>query len=421
MFRSKPYLEETKYVQIELNTPLTFPGNNQFQTKTGNKFTVNDRDNFYDWYNAYFRVDFKFEAKANGGNVAADTESAPINSSFSLIKNLKVISSGKKLYEADNIHKGIFIKNLLDFSDDYSRSVAKNQFWYLDSDATTATDGNATNAGMRARALLSQGGLMVQTIIPLNRYSFFEGLSDKLLPPMQLTFEIELQNDQEMIFQNNNTDLRRIVVRRVELWAPQLHFTGKGQTLVNENFLKPTQWKYLNETLHISSARRDANGTWLITPGVKNPQHVFVFIQQSWKQDDYRYNPYIFDTFDIDGDNSARLDTCRLQYGTKNLPDLPYDHDFKIRILNDLINFRYRKNDYNTGVQLQIANFEKLYPIIYFDLRNTEESVTGDPKQLTLHYKLNQAADAQDYNIFALVLNEEEFVLKQIGNELVTV
>ena len=46
MFRSKPYLEETKYVQINLDTPLTFPGNNQFQTKTGYKFTVRDRDNF---------------------------------------------------------------------------------------------------------------------------------------------------------------------------------------------------------------------------------------------------------------------------------------------------------------------------------------------------------------------------------------
>ena len=111
----------------------------------------------------------------------------------------------------------------------------------------------------------------------------------------------------------------------------------------------------------------------------------------------------------------------RLQYGTSFYPELDYDHDFKIRILNDLINFRYRKNDYNTGVQLQLANFKKLYPIIYFDLRNTEESVTGDPKKLEFHYKLDQAADAQDYIIFALVLNEEEFVLKQIGNELVAV
>ena len=366
MFKSQPYLENTSYVQINLDTPLTFPGNNpQYQTKRGHKFTVRDRDNFYDWYNAYFRIDFKFEAVANGANIDADTQSAPINGSFSLIKSLKLKSAGKNLYEADNIHKGIFIKNLLDFSDDFSRSVAKNQFWYLDSDATTVTDNNATNLGMRARVLLSHGGLIVQAIIPLNRYSFFESLSDKLLPPLHLEFEIELQNDHEMIYQNNAT------------------------------------------------AR--------ITSGVKDPKHVFVFLQQARKQNANAQNPYIFDTFDIDGDDSARLDTCRLQYGTKFYPDLDYDHDVKIRILNDLINFRYRKNDYNTGVQLQLANFEKLYPIVYFDLRNTKESVTGDSKKLEFHYRLNEAANAQDYVIFALVLNEKEFVLKQIGNELVAV
>ena len=298
--------------------------------------------------------------------------------------------------------------------------MAKNQFWYLDSDATTVTADDVTNLGMRARALLSHEGATVQTIIPLNRYSFFEGLSDRLLPPMQLEFEISLQDDREMIFQNDGT-ARRIVVRRLEMWVPQLQFTGQGQTQVNENFLRPTQWKYMKEVLHLSSSRRDANGTWLITPGVKNPKHVFVFLQQTWKQNSYTQNPYIFHTLDIDGDNSAKLPTCRLQYSTSFYPELDYDHDFKIRILNDLINFRYRKNDYNTGVQLQLANFQELYPIIYFDLRNTKESVTGDPKKLEFHYRLNEAANAQDYTIYAVVLNEEEFVLKQIGNELVAV
>ena len=156
-------------------------------------------------------------------------------------------------------------------------------------------------------------------------------------------------------------------------------------------------------------------------PGVRNPKHVFVFIQQTRKQNVFTQNPYFFDTFDIDGDNSARLATCRLQYGTNFYPELEYDDDFKIRILNDLINFRFRKNDYNTGVQLQLANFQKLYPIIYFDLRNAKESATGDPQNLEFHYRLNEAANAQDYMIFAAVLNEEEFVLKQIGNELVAV
>ena len=89
MFRSQPYLENTTYVQI------TFPGNNQYQTKRGYKFILKDQDNYYDWYNAYFRVDLKFEAKANGANIGADTESAPINGSFSLIKSLKLSSAGK--------------------------------------------------------------------------------------------------------------------------------------------------------------------------------------------------------------------------------------------------------------------------------------------------------------------------------------
>ena len=213
----------------------------QTQNKVGHKFTVRDRDNFYDWYNAYFRVDYKFEAMANRADIDADTQSAPIKSCLSLIKSLNLKSAGKTLYEANNIHKVIFIKKLLDFSDDFSRSVAKNQFWYLDSDATTVTADAATNASMREKALLSHGGAAVQTIIPLNRYSFFEGLSDRLLPPMQLEFEIVLQDNREMIFQNDGT-ARRIVVRRLELWVPQLQFTGQGQTLVNENFLGPTQW-----------------------------------------------------------------------------------------------------------------------------------------------------------------------------------
>ena len=114
MFRTPPYLEKTTYIRVDLDTALTFPGNNQTQNKLGYKFNLKERDNFYDWYNAYFRVDFDFEATANGDDIAENTRSAPIYGSFSLIKNLIVRSSGKKLYEADNIHKVIFIKNLLD-------------------------------------------------------------------------------------------------------------------------------------------------------------------------------------------------------------------------------------------------------------------------------------------------------------------
>ena len=90
----------------------------------------------------------------------------------SLIKSMIVKSGGKILYEAVDIHIVIFIKNLLDYSDDYTRSMAKSQFWYLDTDATNVTAAAATNSGIRQWGLLSHGGKTVETIIPLNRFSF---------------------------------------------------------------------------------------------------------------------------------------------------------------------------------------------------------------------------------------------------------
>ena len=120
------------------------------------------------------------------------------------------------------------MKNLLEYSDDYSRSVAKNSLWYLDTDNTTAN----TNTGFEARKLLtlaalddalSAGGKDVNVIIPLNRDSFFEELEGKILVPMQLQFNIELNDDDdELIHKANAADNGRVVVNRFLLWIPKL-------------------------------------------------------------------------------------------------------------------------------------------------------------------------------------------------------
>ena len=167
---------------------------------------------------------------------------------------------------------------------------------------------------------------------------------------MQLEFNITLQDDAELIWQNDNT-ARRVVVRTFELWVPSLQFTSEGQKLVNENFLKPVKFHYLREILFNSTARTDANRTWQITPGLKNAKHVFVYLQRKAKNNALDANPYIFDTFKLNAaDNNSALLTCRLQSGASEFyPELDYTSDFKERILQDVINFRYRKNDYNSG------------------------------------------------------------------------
>ena len=97
---------------------------------------------------------------------------------------------------------------------------------------------------------------------------------------------------------------------------------------------------------------------------------VCLLLATALKTNSITENPYIFDTFNIENDDSAKPSTCKLQYGNSEFyPEDNCDERFKDQMLNDLINYRYRKNDYNTGIQLHPNSFGTLYPVIYFDLR----------------------------------------------------
>ena len=82
--------------------------------------------------------------------------------------------------------------------------------------------------------------------------------------------------------------------------------------------------------------------------------------------------------------------------------------------------YAMRKNDYNTGTQLNLANYRSLYGLVYFDLSYQTEKITRDPKQLIFRYRLNANA-AANFNVHAIVLYEEEVKIDKIGNELVIV
>ena len=114
-------------------------------------------------------MQFRLQKLADGTAYENANRITVINGSHSLIKHLMIKSAGKIVYDTDNLHNVTFIKNLLEYSDDFSRSIAKNSFWYLDTDATTAN----TNLGFEARKVQTQAG-NINVIIPLNRWSFLK-------------------------------------------------------------------------------------------------------------------------------------------------------------------------------------------------------------------------------------------------------
>ena len=416
-FRSSEYLQRNELVRYQLDDLIRSPGNNQHQVKNGYKFTINDRSSFYDWYNAYFEVQFQLNKLADGTAYGGADRIAVINGSHSLIKHLMIKSAGKIVYDTDNLHNVTFIKNLLEYSDDYSRSVAKNSLWFLDTDNTTAD----TNLGFQARKVLTQAG-NINVIIPLNRWSFFEELNDKMLVPMQLQFNIEINSDVELVHKLTAAAAGRVVINRFILWVPRLTPRDSMYDKFVSSFLKETKWQYMREMYNVS-APTNTSGFFQISSSIDNVKHIFVYLKKSYRDDDghrqAENSPYTMNTFSLPG--GASLNNCRLEYGNGVFyPETEYDSESKVRIFNDVMAYAMRKNDYNTGTQLNTANYNLLYPLIYFDLTYQSEKVTRDPKQLIFRYRLSANA-AENFAVHAVVLYEEILKIDKIGNELVIV
>ena len=117
--------------------------------------------------------------------------------------------------------------------------------------------------------------------IPLNRYSFFEELEDKLLPNMKIVLNIEFDDDKNLIWRGGADDAAgtsyRLIITRLQLFVPRLIFNSEGQKLYMENYLKPYKWTYLKENVLSMNPTKQKLGHYRITTGILKPRHVSVF------------------------------------------------------------------------------------------------------------------------------------------------
>ena len=422
MFRSSNYVSKEDYITYTSNAGINDNvGANALQNKENIRFTMSNGNAVHDWYKAYFLVSFRF-VKPDNTFVAATDNSAPINGSFSLIRSLSVSTSLKNLFNINEIHRPCFIKNLLNYSDDFSRSSGNRFYWYLDKVddyKTEVKDANLNTGAIQRGAAVYGKTFTVE--IPLNNYSFFESLYDQPLPPpMQLMLDVKLQDDKELIWQGNTT-ANKVIVSDVTLRVPQLTFTAEGQELINKMYVIPTQKiSFLQESHQKFVAARSEGQTVKISSGVIDAKHVFIYFQKVGRVNSYTENPYIFDTFDL-GSNNAKLTSCQLKYGSKFYPHQSYNNiDSKEDrvVYRDVLGYNFRQFDTNTGNQLNTENFKTLYPFLYFDLRNYKDSGVSDNRDIQFTYSLNKTPDV-DYNVVAIVLRSVSIETKIIGNQLV--
>ena len=445
-FRNPKHLERYEDVVFDLEQALAAPANGAHQIKTGHRFVTDNTGEAtpFDWYNARFSVDFKVNQLAAGADIDADGDQMGIvNGSSSLIEKLSILASGRDVYSCNYANHIVNIKNLLEYNPSYAKSVGTNEFYYLDtsrhaerqkftSRQVTHRRNEANNAdqagemldavvanynkGFAIRKVLLGDSATVGCEIPLNRYSFFESLEDKLLPNTKIELNIELESDNNLIWRAGGNDCR-VILTRFQLFVPRITFNSKGQEIYLKNYLKPYKWKYLNEVVERSNNSQQQTGHFRITNAISKPRHVFVFAINTANIDSQTANPFLYNTFNLP--NNANISRCYLEVANGNeYPDIHFKPSTDpARVFREVMGYIYANNDFQGGTLLNRSNFESLFPFVYFDLTKQKMDIKDGVTKLSFHYELSANPDA-DYNFYAIILNEREAEIKQEDGKL---
>ena len=287
-FRNPKYLERNEDVVFDLEQGInTAPANNSNQDRSNLKFIADNSGEVtpFDWYNARIAIDFKVQqrdgtnftipaatvadeilaANRTAYNTYANDQMGIVNGANSFISRISVLANGKELYQCNYANHSVNIKNLLEYNKSYADSVATNEFYYLDTSRSANknrfirkevthrrnTAGNADaaglmldnastdfNEGFSTRKALLGTSSTVHCEIPLNRYSFFESLENKLLPNTKIEINFEIDKDDNLVWRDGGNQCR-VVITRLQLFVPKLVFNSEGNKIYMSDYLKP--------------------------------------------------------------------------------------------------------------------------------------------------------------------------------------
>ena len=413
-FRTPRYIERYEDVVFDLENRLEInPIDTQHQDRGILKIVADNSGDTTpsDWYNARLSVNFKVDKLSNHDALALNDNIGTVNGSNTLIKKIQVRVEGVEVYDCNYANHCVNIKNLLEYNPSYAKSVGTNEYYFPDTsrkaelnkytkrqvthrrnEANNADEAGLMlddvnsnyNKGFAARKLLLGTSAEVNCEIPLNRYSFFEELQDKLLPNVKIELQIEIENDKNLIWRGKLADGNdppadaagtsyRLIVTRLQLFVPRLIFNSEGQKLYLENYLKPQKWTYLAETTYNQNMRTQRTGYFRFTNGILKPRHVFIFFANNENLDNQLKNPFIYNTFNITNNNNNRtLEQCYLEVGNGNeYPNIKYEPRLDTsRVFRGVMKYVNANNDLQGGTLLNISNFIHLSTLI---LQNREQ------------------------------------------------
>ena len=295
-----------------------------------------------------------------------------------------------------------------------------------------ALDGNAQNIdgippnpnyneGFDKRKKLTAEGVGRNISIPLNLYSYFASFKRNIHPNLKINIEIRLEQDVNLIFRGGAAADGKIIVSKLRLWCPKLIFNAEGLNLYRSDYMKPKKWPYLAEYFYKFTRAGDNRGDMVrLVTSIRKPRHVFIWTVPEASYAVQTANIFVFDTNSIaNQDPTVYFSRAQLVVNnSKYYPELPVNADEKTKLYRALMEYNGTyTQDKICGSLINRDNFDKLFGVLYFDLRKQDDDLIDASVTINFNYQLSGAPTNQ-YRINVLILHENEIELAQVGSKL---
>ena len=423
-FRKPEFVKRYEYNYYDLETPLNSNvANNARQTKNNYRFEVGNSSeaNPIDWYNAYLEVDFKLVKLADGAGKAVETNDdanfCTTTNGQTFVKEIQVECNGITVYNNTRENESANILSMLKYTKSYADTVGKDQFFFVDSSTGTAqpAPGATYNEGFAKRKILTDAAAENNISIPLNLYSYFAAFRNNLHPNLKINIKLTLEDDANIIFKHANAPNSKVILTKLRLWAPKIIFNEEGLKTYLAEYLKPKKWIYHKEHQEIKQSGA-TNDSFRISTGIRRPRHVFIWAVPTLSYNNQGANIFTFGISNIGGNRAY----ARAQLQMNNsmfYPQLEFSSPEESRLYRALMSFSSAYKDVLSGPIIDRTNFNNLFGLLYFDLRNQRDDVKDSVVSLTFRNQLT-GNPAGNYSLNALVLHEKEIELYTSSGKL---
>ena len=415
-------LEYTEYREANINV----------QTLDKYEFYTRDLDQWLLPHKSYILIKGKL-VKEDGTSFSESDDIALVNNGFSVFRRANYFVNDQLLESVDFVPVGTAVLGLTEFSDDYTRSVATQMFWYRDTgsgsairqkytatmnaDTVSVSDNPEYNLGFAIRQTLCSGGKTIAMVLPLSHLFGFCKDIRKSFRGLKHTVKFDKNYNASMI--HASADIKaKFQVNFMSWWVPILKPNLVTLARLEGELASGASAKLFWEGVSVyrSDARNDQHPRWRVASSVNKPSHLFVVMQQIDREANSAFNSGTFDHLNLE---RAQLRINSVQFPKEEFEaDFTNENDYQ-RLYHSFLEAGMKMLNADTGSQVNYTDFKTLYPILHFDASHHEDSLYATSTTADIEVRLQlRTAPASTYYIYCIILSERFATLQGVENKM---